>query len=94
MDDAREYLETRNAMDIVGISQDEQVTSAAATYTLRLFYNLIYRLLLEQEAIFRVVAAILHLGNIEFVKGSEVDSSKLKNDKAWYHLQTVAELLL
>lgn len=25
MDDAREYLETRNAMDIVGISQDEQV---------------------------------------------------------------------
>lgn len=70
VDDAREYLETRNAMDIVGISQD------------------------EQEAIFRVVAAILHLGNIEFVKGSEVDSSKLKNDKAQYHLQTVAELLL
>jgi hypothetical protein len=25
VDDAREYLETRNAMDIVGISQDEQV---------------------------------------------------------------------
>ncbi|XP_057807584.1 myosin-12 isoform X2 [Salvia miltiorrhiza] len=69
VDDAREYLETRNAMDIVGISQD------------------------EQEAIFRVVAAILHLGNIEFVKGSEVDSSKLKNDKSLYHLQTAAELL-
>ncbi|XP_051143772.1 myosin-12-like isoform X2 [Andrographis paniculata] len=70
VDDAREYLETRNAMDIVGISQD------------------------EQEAIFRVVAAILHLGNIEFVKGSEVDSSKLKDDKARYHLQTAAELLM
>ncbi|KAG6395092.1 hypothetical protein SASPL_145684 [Salvia splendens] len=69
VDDAREYLETRNAMDIVGISQD------------------------EQEAIFRVVAAILHLGNIEFLKGSEVDSSKLKNDKSRYHLQTAAELL-
>jgi hypothetical protein len=27
VDDAREYLETRNAMDIVGISQDEQVFS-------------------------------------------------------------------
>ena len=25
VDDAREYLETRNAMDVVGISQDEQV---------------------------------------------------------------------
>ncbi|KAK4410989.1 Myosin-12 [Sesamum angolense] len=44
------YLETRNAMDIVGINQDEQ--------------------------------------------GSEVDSSKLKDDKARYHLQTTAELLM
>ncbi|KAK4488660.1 hypothetical protein RD792_004431 [Penstemon davidsonii] len=70
VDDAREYLETRNAMDIVGISQD------------------------EQEAIFRVVAAILHLGNVEFVKGSEVDSSKLKDDKARHHLRTAAELLM
>ena len=26
VDDAREYLETRNAMDVVGISQDEQVS--------------------------------------------------------------------
>jgi len=25
VDDAKEYLETRNAMDIVGISQEEQV---------------------------------------------------------------------
>lgn len=25
MDDAREYIETRNAMDIVGIDQEEQV---------------------------------------------------------------------
>ncbi|KAL7238287.1 hypothetical protein ACSBR2_004402 [Camellia fascicularis] len=70
VDDAREYLETRNAMDVVGISQD------------------------EQDAIFRVVAAILHLGNIEFVKGNETDSSKLKDEKARYHLQTAAELLM
>ncbi|GMP62461.1 hypothetical protein CsSME_00024560 [Camellia sinensis var. sinensis] len=70
VDDAREYLETRNAMDVVGISQD------------------------EQDAIFRVVAAILHLGNIEFVKGNETDSSKLKDEKACYHLQTAAELLM
>ncbi|KAF2319319.1 hypothetical protein GH714_014756 [Hevea brasiliensis] len=69
VDDAREYLETRNAMDIVGISQD------------------------EQDAIFRVVAAILHLGNIDFIKGKETDSSKLKDEKARYHLLTAAELL-
>ncbi|XP_057451250.1 myosin-12 [Lotus japonicus] len=70
VDDAKEYLETRNAMDIVGISQD------------------------EQDAIFRVVAAILHLGNINFAKGNEVDSSKLKDDKSLTHLRTAAELLM
>ncbi|KAE8038143.1 hypothetical protein FH972_010683 [Carpinus fangiana] len=70
VDDAREYLETRNAMDIVGISQD------------------------EQDAIFRVVGAILHLGNINFIKGKEVDSSKLKDEKSKFHLQTAAELLM
>ncbi|XP_022152731.1 myosin-12 [Momordica charantia] len=70
VDDSREYLETRNAMDVVGISQD------------------------EQDAIFRVVAAILHLGNIDFMKGKEVDSSKVKDEKSNYHLQTAAELLM
>lgn len=70
VDDAREYLETRNAMDVVGINQD------------------------EQDAIFRVVASILHLGNVEFAKGTEIDSSKLKEEKSHYHLQTTAELLM
>lgn len=41
-----------------------------------------------------MVAAILHLGNIDFIKGDEVDSSKLKDDKSCYHLQTSAELLM
>ncbi|KAL1546121.1 myosin-11-like isoform X1 [Salvia divinorum] len=67
--DANEYLETRRAMDIVGISKS------------------------EQEAIFRVVAAILHIGNIEFGKGKEVDSSIPKDAKAKFHLKTTAELL-
>ncbi|KAL0785512.1 hypothetical protein Bca101_001758 [Brassica carinata] len=70
VDDAREYLETRNAMDIVGIGQE------------------------SQDAIFRVVAAILHLGNVNFVKGEDADSSKLRDDKSRYHLQTAAELLM
>uniref|UniRef100_A0A0E0KJ00 Myosin motor domain-containing protein n=1 Tax=Oryza punctata TaxID=4537 RepID=A0A0E0KJ00_ORYPU len=70
VDDAREYLETRNAMDVVGIGQE------------------------EQDAIFRVVAAILHLGNINFSKGHEIDSSKLRDEKSVYHLKIVAELLM
>ncbi|XP_010553755.1 PREDICTED: myosin-11 [Tarenaya hassleriana] len=68
--DAHDYLATRRAMDIVGISEK------------------------EQEAIFRVVAAILHIGNVEFTKGKEVDSSVPKDDKAKFHLKTVAELLM
>ncbi|TYH60082.1 hypothetical protein ES332_D08G268200v1 [Gossypium tomentosum] len=68
--DAHDYLATRRAMDIVGISEK------------------------EQEAIFRVVAAILHLGNIVFAKGKEVDSSVPKDDQAKFHLNTTAELLM
>lgn len=47
-----------------------------------------------QEAIFRVVASVLHLGNLQFAKGKETDSSVLKDDKSKFHLQTVAELLM
>ncbi|XP_073223667.1 myosin-9-like isoform X2 [Cicer arietinum] len=70
LNDAQEYLATRRAMDIVGISQT------------------------DQEAIFRVVAAILHLGNIDFAKGKEIDSSVPKDDKAKFHLKIAAELLM
>ncbi|KAA8534623.1 hypothetical protein F0562_032118 [Nyssa sinensis] len=68
--DARDYLATRRAMDIVGISEK------------------------EQEAIFRVVASILHLGNIDFTKGKEIDSSVTKDDKSKFHLKMTAELLM
>ncbi|KAJ1292593.1 hypothetical protein BS78_01G001600 [Paspalum vaginatum] len=70
LDDSKEYMETRRAMGIVGISFD------------------------EQDAIFRVVAAILHLGNIEFVEGSEDDSSVPKDEKSQFHLKTAAELFM
>ncbi|KAK1373186.1 hypothetical protein POM88_029379 [Heracleum sosnowskyi] len=63
------YLETRRAMNAVGIESA------------------------EQEAIFRVIAAILHLGNIEFKKGSDADSSEPKDDDSQFHLKTTAELL-
>ncbi|XP_019178734.1 PREDICTED: myosin-11-like [Ipomoea nil] len=69
--DAHDYLATRRAMDVVGISET------------------------DQEAIFRVVAAILHLGNIEFAKkGKDADSSVLKDDRSKFHLQTTSELLM
>lgn len=41
-----------------------------------------------------MVAAILHIGNVEFTKGKEVDSSVPKDDKSKFHLNTVAELLM
>ncbi|XP_042483036.1 myosin-6-like [Macadamia integrifolia] len=70
VDDAKEYLATRRAMEVVGISSE------------------------EQDAIFRVVAAVLHLGNIEFKKGEETDSSEPKDEKSWFHLRTAAELFM
>ncbi|KAF3565382.1 hypothetical protein DY000_02012153 [Brassica cretica] len=45
----------------------------------------------EQEAIFRVLAAILHLGNIEFTNGEETDSSVPKDNKS---LKIAAELFM
>ncbi|KAF3776160.1 Myosin-11, partial [Nymphaea thermarum] len=70
VNDAHEYRDTRRAMDIVGISDQ------------------------EQESIFRVVAAILHLGNINFAKGKEIDSSVLKDDQSKFHLQMTSKLLM
>ncbi|KAG6429116.1 hypothetical protein SASPL_107155 [Salvia splendens] len=70
VDDAHDYLATRKAMDVVGISQE------------------------EQDSIFRIVASILHLGNVRFAKGEEIDSSVLEDEKSKFHLQTAAELLM
>ncbi|GLT47521.1 hypothetical protein SLA2020_212130 [Shorea laevis] len=70
VDESKEYLTTRRAMEVVGISLE------------------------EQDAIFQVVAAILHLGNIEFVKGQEIDSSEPKDDNSRFHLKTAAELFM
>ncbi|XP_050366725.1 myosin-16 isoform X2 [Argentina anserina] len=70
IDDAQFYLSTRRAMDVIGISKE------------------------EQEAIFRVVAAILHLGNIDFANGEDNDSSVIKDDQSLFHLQMAAELLM
>lgn len=102
--DAEEYLATRRAMDIVGISEDEQVVPSSKDYInvpTSFILNIIFHVwiylthgfLSFQEAIFRIVAAILHLGNIEFSKGKEIDSSVVKDEKSRFHLHTTAELL-
>ncbi|KAH9763212.1 Myosin-17 [Citrus sinensis] len=70
VDDTEEYLATRRAMDIVGISEE------------------------EQDAIFRVVAAILHLGNIEFAKGEEADSSVIKDEKSRCDAKSLEDALI
>ncbi|KAJ6698250.1 MYOSIN [Salix purpurea] len=67
---AEEYIKTRRAMDIVGISNE------------------------DQEAIFRILAAILHLGNIEFSPGKEHDSSTVQDEKSSFHMQMAADLFM
>jgi myosin-5 len=49
---------------------------------------------LLQDAIFRVVAAILHLGNIDFAKGEESDSAIVEDEESKFHLQITADLLM
>lgn len=41
-----------------------------------------------------MVAAILHLGNIDFGKGEEIDSSVIKDKDSRSHLNMAAELLM
>ncbi|XP_010475122.1 PREDICTED: myosin-7 [Camelina sativa] len=70
LDDSKEYIATRKAMDVVGINSE------------------------DQDAIFRVVAAILHLGNIEFAKGEESEDAEPKDEKSRFHLKVTAELFM
>lgn len=46
----------------------------------------------QQDACFRLVAAVLHMGNLEFAEGSEQDSSQLAPVAA-KHLDACAMLL-
>jgi len=82
-------------MDIVGISAKEQVSFRRSMLLTAVSQcSILPSLSLSQEAIFRVVAAVLHIGNIDFSKGKEVDSSVPKDDQAKFHLKTTAELLM
>lgn len=41
-----------------------------------------------------MVAAILHLGNIDFGMGEEIDSSVIKDEDSRSHLNMAAKLLM
>ncbi|KAH0869000.1 hypothetical protein HID58_076022 [Brassica napus] len=101
INDAEEYQATRRAMEVVGISTEEQVAITQLHHQSD-FNQSCYSVCKQiqyfadislQDAIFSVVAAILHLGNIEFSKGAEIDSSIPKDEKSLFHLKTAAELL-
>ncbi|XAR53570.1 Myosin ATPase [Bertholletia excelsa] len=82
------YLNQSNCYELVGISDaQDYLATRRAMDIVGIGQD-------EQEAIFRVVAAILHLGNIEFAKGKEIDSSVPKDNKSKFHLNTAAELLM
>lgn len=94
VDESEEYLATRKAMDVVGISHDEQVLASLHLRYMGYFMKVSSFNIQLQDAIFRVVAAILHLGNIEFAKGTETDASEPKDDKSRFHLKIAAELFM
>ncbi|KAF3635605.1 hypothetical protein FXO38_04743 [Capsicum annuum] len=100
VDDSKGYLATRRAMNVVGISSEEQICLKSCRdgkICSRVEFPqlvILLSLAIPQVAIFRVVAAILHLGNIEFTKGKEMDSSAPKDEKSWFHLRTAAELFM
>ncbi|XP_050216966.1 myosin-6-like isoform X2 [Mercurialis annua] len=82
------YLNQSNCYELDGVDDsNEYLTTRKAMDVVGINVH-------EQDAIFRVVAAILHLGNVEFEKGDESDSSEPKDDKSRFHLKTAAELFM
>ncbi|KAE8664852.1 transcription factor MYC4-like [Hibiscus syriacus] len=82
------YLNQSNCYELDGIDDSKEYTAT------RRAMEIVGISSVEQDAIFRVVAAILHLGNIEFSKGREIDSSVPKDEKSRFHLRTAVELLM
>ncbi|ONM11765.1 myosin-6 isoform X2 [Zea mays] len=82
------YLNQSNCIALDGLDDSKEYTET------RRAMGIVGMSTDEQDAIFRVVAAILHLGNIEFAEGSEDDSSVPKDEKSQFHLKTAAELFM
>ncbi|CAN8270956.1 unnamed protein product [Cochlearia groenlandica] len=82
------YLNQSRCIELEGMDDSEEYTKT------REAMSIVGISLEEQEAIFRVVAAILHLGNIEFANGEEMDSSVPKDKDSKKHLKIAAELFM
>ncbi|KAJ3702510.1 hypothetical protein LUZ61_006215 [Rhynchospora tenuis] len=82
------YLNQSKTYELQGINSSE------AYLKTRRAMDIVGITLTDQEAIFRTLAAILHLGNIEFSPGKENDSSIIKDKKANFHLQMAADLFM
>uniref|UniRef100_A0A0E0KLW7 Myosin motor domain-containing protein n=1 Tax=Oryza punctata TaxID=4537 RepID=A0A0E0KLW7_ORYPU len=82
------YLNQSNCIELDGLDDSKEYTDT------RRAMSVVGISSDEQDAIFRVVAAILHLGNVEFAEGSEADSSMPKDEKSQFHLRTAAELFM
>ncbi|KAG8495473.1 hypothetical protein CXB51_013089 [Gossypium anomalum] len=80
------YLNQSKTYDLEGVSNaEEYMKTRRAMDIVGIGYE-------EQEAIFRTLAAILHLGNVEFSPGREHDSSVVKDQKSTFHMQMAADL--
>ncbi|XP_078444494.1 protein OPAQUE1-like [Wolffia australiana] len=80
------YLNQSNTYELDGINNKEEYSKT------RRAMDVVGISSCDQEAIFRLLAAILHLGNIEFSPGREHDSSIVKDEKSQYHLLEAANL--
>ncbi|KAI4377827.1 hypothetical protein MLD38_015400 [Melastoma candidum] len=82
------YLNQSKTFDLEGVSNAEEYLKT------RRAMDIVGICSEDQEAIFRTLAAILHLGNIDFSPGKEHDSSALKDEKSCFHLQVAADLFM
>ncbi|WJX41330.1 hypothetical protein P8452_28697 [Trifolium repens] len=80
------YLNQSKVYELDGVSSTEEYIKTRRTM------NIVGISHEDQEAIFRTLAAILHLGNVEFSPGKEHDSSIIKDEKSTFHLQMAANL--
>eukprot|EP00897_Mesotaenium_endlicherianum_P005251 jgi/Mesen1/4754/ME000242S03925 len=88
---ATEFARTKHAMDVVGVSPDEQDGGLLPGASAKLVLEEVQQVQLS-NAVFRVLAAILHLGNVNFAPGSDADSSVVADEKSRLHLEAAAEL--
>lgn len=82
------YLNQSKCFELTGINDSKEYART------RRAMDIVGINLEEQDAIFRTLAAILHLGNIEFAPGREHDSSIPKNKQSILYLQNAADLLM